>query len=151
MFAKEREASELTPLIPWRKSRYQEGLGETLAGRIKLRSLLRAPDSFKNAASAIKYKDKEVDWINEHYRTRLSVHKGEYKLEADLAQTIVGDFCEAGWKVVMYEYKLHRWDGDLVFVKNEVCGRKTSNRNWNANANDRLRDNRLFSWLRRKC
>ena len=115
-----REPSEVTPIIPWRKSRYQSEQTTALAGPIKLRSLLRDPDAARNAASAIKYKEKAVDWISEHYRTRLSVHKGEYKLEAALAATIVADFCEVGWKAVMYEYKLHRWDGDLVFVKDEV-------------------------------
>lgn len=117
---KDRGGNEVTPWIPWRKSRFQSGLESTLAGPIKLRSLLRDPDERNNAASEIKYKDKTVDWISEHYRTRLSVHKGEYKLEAALAETIVADFCQAGWKIVMYEYKLHRWDGDLVFVRDEA-------------------------------
>ena len=101
----------MTSVTPWRESR-------EINRPIKLRNILRQPDN--RDAERIKYKDKDIDWISEHYSTRLSERKGEYLLEKELVQTIIERFVNVGWKVIMYEYRLHRWDGDLIFVSNEV-------------------------------
>mmetsp|Transcript_8789 Transcript_8789/g.10018 ORF Transcript_8789/g.10018 Transcript_8789/m.10018 type:complete len:270 (+) Transcript_8789:51-860(+) len=111
--------SNFEHVLEWRKTRYNHKSG------LRLRSLLRDPEDV--AASRVKYKEKTVDWINLHYSAYLSVRKNEYLLEKELMEAIIEQLnsTDAGWKVVMYEYKLHRWDGDLIFVKDETLEEPT--------------------------
>jgi len=91
---------------------------------LRLRSILRDPEG--EAAANVKYKDKTIDWINLHYNDHLSLRKGEYLLEKELMEVIIAQLTEeSDWKVILYEYKLHRWNGDLIFVRDENSEKPT--------------------------